>query len=308
VSDAAERVGRDESTCKRLGDAELSALHARDLSPHDAGVRWGAPASHESLTGRQSRLLTEARRLGNLFRPTPLVRIWDKPFTLFAKTESRNPFGSIKDRTAYGILLGAIERGEVDPDTTIIESSSGNFALAMASLCRLLDLEFVPVIDPLISPLYRAQLNILCQRVEVVNERDAAGGYLGTRLARVRELLGTFRRSYWPDQYTNLDGAEMHYRLTGAELCDAVQRLDYVFVPVSSFGTVVGVSRIVKERFPSSKIVAVDSEGSKIFGGSAKARYIPGLGSSIRPGLLRHARIDRVIHVDEAFVAPACRL
>ncbi|WP_437684147.1 2,3-diaminopropionate biosynthesis protein SbnA [Sorangium sp. So ce131] len=256
-------------------------------------------ATHPELTAR-------VRRLGRILRPTPLVQIWTKPISLFVKLEYANPFGSLKDRTAYGILLGAVERGDVGPSSTIVESSSGNFAIAMASLCRLVGLRFVAVVDPTISPLYLAQLKLLCHDVQMVTERDPTGGFLKSRLARVESLRASLPNVYWPNQYTNTDGADVHYRYTGAEICDALERLDYVFVPVSSSGTIVGVSRKVKERFPRAKIVAVDSHGSVIFGGEPKPRHIPGMGSSISPNLLQHALIDRVVHVEEADVAAAC--
>ncbi|WP_394839418.1 2,3-diaminopropionate biosynthesis protein SbnA [Pendulispora rubella] len=256
----------------------------------------------------KTELLARVRKLGRILRPTPVVRLWETPFHLFAKLEYANPFGSIKDRAAYGILLGAVERGQVGPDTTIVESSSGNFAIAMASLCRLVGLRFVAVVDPNIAPIYLSQLKLLCHDVEMVTVRDDTGGFLKSRLERVQALCETMHNAYWPDQYSNTDGADVHYRHTGAEICDAFDRLDYVFVPVSSSGTIVGVSRKVKERFPQVKVVAVDSRGSVIFGGQPKARHIPGLGSSIQPDMLRHAHIDRVVHVDEADVAPACRI
>lgn len=87
-----------------------------------------------------------------MMRPTPLVELQLPSTRVFAKLEYLNPIGSVKDRTAYWILRRAAERGEIDEHTTIVESSSGNFASALAAYAQLLGLTFVPVIDPNISP------------------------------------------------------------------------------------------------------------------------------------------------------------
>src|SRR5690242_19962083 len=81
-------------------------------------------------------------------RQTPTVELVEEGIRLFAKLEHNNPFGSLKDRPAFWLLKTAVERGLVTEKTTLVESSSGNFANAMASYCRLLGLKFVPVIDP----------------------------------------------------------------------------------------------------------------------------------------------------------------
>jgi cysteine synthase A len=90
--------------------------------------------------------------LRNTLRPTPHVPLTMKGMDLFAKLEYVNPVGSIKDRAAYWILKRAAERGEIGDDTTVVESSSGNFAAALAAFTHLVGLRFIPVIDPNISP------------------------------------------------------------------------------------------------------------------------------------------------------------
>ncbi|WP_411138835.1 pyridoxal-phosphate dependent enzyme [Streptomyces sp. C10] len=93
-------------------------------------------------------------------------------------------------------------------DTTVVESSSGNFALALAFYCRMLGISFVPVIDPNCNEATEAQLRLLCGRVEKVAIRDAAGSYLKTRLSRVQELLVELDSAYWPNQYANPDARD----------------------------------------------------------------------------------------------------
>src|SRR5438094_2685767 len=132
-----------------------------------------------------SRLATRLERLRNTLRPTPHVPLAMKGMDLFAKLEYVNPVGSIKDRAAYWILKRAAERGEICDETTVIESSSGNFAAALAAFTRLVGLRFIPVIDPNISGTYESFLRRLCPRVVKVEDRDDTGGFLKTRLQMV---------------------------------------------------------------------------------------------------------------------------
>src|SRR5215469_10359294 len=119
-----------------------------------------------------SSLVARLERLRKILRPTPHVPLAVEGMNLFAKLEYVNPVGSIKDRPAYWILKRAAERGEICDETTVIESSSGNFAVALAAFTRLLGLQFIPVIDPNISHTYETFLRRLCPKVVKVDARD----------------------------------------------------------------------------------------------------------------------------------------
>jgi cysteine synthase A len=259
------------------------------------------------LSSPSQGLLRRIDRLGHLLRPTPLATLAFPGVRLHAKLEYANPVGSVKDRTAYWILKRAAERGEIDEETTIIESSSGNFAAALAAYARLLGLQFIPVIDPHILPSNEAFLRRMCRTVVKVDRPDENGGYLKTRLQAVQDLRASTPRAFWPNQYGNTDGMDAHYHLTGRELCDALPVIDYAFIGVSSGGTIAGLSRRLKEHCPGVTIVAVDAVGSVIFGGAARPRHIPGIGAGIVPPLLAHARIDEVARIGERDTALACR-
>lgn len=252
-----------------------------------------------NLTGLMTTL---SKQVGN----TPLMALHHPDIRLFAKLEFMNPVGSIKDRPALHILRKAIERGEVDRRTLVVESSSGNFASALASYCRYLGISFTPVIDPNITRGYEAFLRLTCDHVVKVTERDETGGYLLTRLAEVQRIREATPNSFWPNQYGNDDCMWAHYHGSGAELTRDLGSLDFVFLGVSSGGTIAGVSRRIKEAFPECTIVAVDVEGSVIFGGAPRKRYIPGIGASLRPSLLDQARIDEVVHVSESETVEGC--
>src|SRR5262245_34559451 len=254
-----------------------------------------------------SSLLTRLQQLRKTLRPTPYAPLAVEGMNLFAKLEYVNPVGSIKDRPAYWILKRAAERGEIGDETTVIESSSGNFASALAAFTRLVGLRFVPVIDPNISGTYESFLRRLCPTVVKVEDRDDTGGFLKTRLRMVEDLCATIPNAYWTNQYGNPDAEEAHYELTAGEICADFDSLDYVFIGVSTGGTIAGMSRRLKERYPNVRIIAVDAQGSVIFGDPPRKRHIPGVGSSIVPPPLAHARIDDVVLVPERETAAACR-
>jgi 2,3-diaminopropionate biosynthesis protein SbnA len=260
-----------------------------------------------SRTSNRADLASRLAALGRLFRPTPVVRLEEPDCELYAKLEFFNPIGSVKDRPAYWVLKAAADRGELTESTTVVESSSGNYAMALASLCRLLELRFVPVIDPAILHGYEVFLRGACERVVKVDRRDDTGGYLKTRLEAVNALCIEMKDVFWTRQYENEDGVEAHYRLTGGEIATDFQDLDLVFIGISSGSTIAGVSQRLKERFPAAKVIAVDAEGSVIFGGPPAPRRIPGIGSSIVPPLLARARIDDVVVVPEREAAQGCR-
>ncbi|WP_329399575.1 2,3-diaminopropionate biosynthesis protein SbnA [Streptomyces lydicus] len=259
------------------------------------------------LHRRADQLLIErTKQIRRGLTGTPLIPLADEQCDVFAKLEFCNPAGSSKDRSALWILEQAIGRGEITQETTVVESSSGNFALALALYCRMLGISFVPVIDPNCNEATEAQLRLLCGRVEKVSMRDGPGSYLKTRLSRVQELLVELDSAYWPNQYANPDARDAHYRFTAGELIAQAGPLDYLFVGVGTGGTIAGLSHRVKETYPGCVVVAVDTEGSVIFGGPPRKRRIPGIGSSIVPPLCGQALIDRVEIVSEARAVEAC--
>lgn len=239
--------------------------------------------------------------------PTPLVQLNHDCVELFAKLEYSNVHGSTKDRSAFWILKCAIERGDINEDTLVVESSSGNFATAMAGYCRSLGLRFVPVLDASCLPAIETYLRLSCNRVEKVPPAASGTGNLTARLARVAAVRAEPGQIYWPDQYSNPDALSAHYLLLGGELLDAFSKLDYVFIGAGTGATLGGLSRRLKEVFPAITVIAVDIEGSSIFGGPPAPRHIPGLGSTLSfPPLVREAVIDQVLIVSERDTVIGC--
>lgn len=242
---------------------------------------------------------------------TPLIKMdlegLDK-INFYAKLEYYNPTGSVKDRAADYILKKLVNDSIIDQDTTIIESSSGNFGISLSVFCKMHNLKFYCVVDPNITSVNEMLISSLSTRILKVTEPDCYGGYLCNRLLKVKELINTIPNTYWINQYGNPYNAEAYYKTLGSELCNEVNNIDYIFVGVSSGGTITGVSHRIKERFPKAKVIAVDSIGSVIFGQQPKKRNIPGIGSSIRPEIIKSALIDDVVFIDEKEAVEMCHM
>lgn len=243
---------------------------------------------------------------------TPLVRLSrlypNLHFALWGKLEGCNIGGSIKDRPAKEMLCAAIARGEIGQGTTIIESTSGNFGVGLAQFCCSLGLPLICVVDPKTTQQNLTILRAYGVKLEMVSKPDpTTGEYLQARLNRVHQLLARIPNSYWPNQYGNLDNPRAHRR-TLAEIVGALNgRLDYLFVTVSTCGTLRGCSEAVRQHDLATKIVAIDAVGSVIFGGSRAPRLIPGHGAGVRSGLFREGLANCVVHVDDVECILGCR-
>lgn len=242
------------------------------------------------------------------FTPLVQLRISELPkLNVYAKLEFYNPTGSIKDRAASHIIDTLLRSGEIDHDTTIIESTSGNFGIALSAYCRKNGLKFIAVVDPNITNVNEMLIRSYGAQIVKVTNPDTSGGYLLSRIAKVKEIQQNLKKSYWVNQYGNPLNANAYYKTIGQEICDTMDRLDYIFVGVSSGGTITGVSQKIRENYPDAKIIAVDIEGSVIFGGAPKKRYIPGIGSSMCPEIIKKACIDEHIMIAEKSTVEGCK-
>jgi ornithine cyclodeaminase len=243
---------------------------------------------------------------------TPMVRLnrlFPQPgIEVIAKLEFMNPGGSMKDRPARYIVEAGLADGSIPRGAHLVESSSGNFGIALAIAARLHGLMFTCVVDPKTTAANLAILHRLGVAVDVVSEPDDAGGYLQTRIRRVQELLQQIPAAVWINQYASHRNWEAYYHGTGAEICKQLVRPpDYLFAAVSTTGSILGCSRRLRERFAELRVVAVDATGSIIFGGRPGRRDIPGIGASRVPELLQRSEIDDVVHVSDLEAAHACR-
>lgn len=243
---------------------------------------------------------------------TPLIRLsrvfTNRSITVVAKMELLNPGGSIKDRPALYMLQEGLKSGLIHKDSHIIESSSGNLAIALAMACKIYGLKFTAVIDPKIASANLQMLKLYKANIEMVSEKDQNGGYLKTRIDTVQRLCRQLPNTVWINQYANPNNWKSHYYGEAEEIINQIDRsIDYLVVGASTSGTIMGVSRRLKEKFPHLKVIAVDIVGSVLFGGHSGPREIPGIGASTVPALLSPDEIDDVIYVDDYESALGCR-
>jgi cysteine synthase A len=244
---------------------------------------------------------------------TPLVRLRrylpESRFRLFAKLEALNPGGSIKDRPAKLILEHALSTGRVDPGSVVIESSSGNMGIGLAQACRFHGLRFVCVVDTKTTAPNLKVLRAYGAEIDLVSEPDPeTGEFLQARLDRVRELLGRIPGSFWPNQYENPKNAQAHYGTTMHEIATALDgKVDFLFVPTSTCGTVRGCGEYVRDHGLATRVVAVDAYGSLIFSDICAKRMVPGLGAGMRPPLCEISLIGECVHVTDLDCVVGCR-
>ena len=243
---------------------------------------------------------------------TPLVflsRLFPyKNIKVIAKLEFLNPGGSIKDRPARFIIEQGLQDGSISRKTHLIESTSGNLGIALAMLARVHELKFTCVVDPKISTVNLQMLKLLGANIEMLDTPDNQGGYLQSRIKRVQELLKTIPQSYWINQYANELNWQAHYYGTGAEIVSSLDHpIDCLIIATSTTGTLLGVSKRLRQEFPNLRVFTVDAVGSVIFGAQPGAREIPGIGASRVPELSSQLEVDEVIYVNDRESALGCR-
>ena len=242
---------------------------------------------------------------------TPLVRLGrlfaGSPIDIIAKLEMLNPGGSAKDRPAKYIIEEGLRSGAIHRGTHLLESTSGNLGIALAMLARAYEVQLTCVVDPKISRTNLEIIKRLGAQIDMVTELDEQGGYLNTRVRRVKQLEAELPGGLWLNQYANENNWLAHYHHTGKEIVDDLDGpVDYLFVAVSTTGTIRGVAKRLKETNPRLKVVAVDATGSVIFGTPPQPRWIPGIGASRVPELYGPATIDDVVHVNDQESIDSC--
>ena len=241
---------------------------------------------------------------------TPIVDIALKIGTRWRKVglklESHNPSGSIKYRTACGLITALEASDQLAPGTHIVESTSGNLGVALAFLSQVRGYRFTAITDPKADPVMLEHIQSMGAAVISVREPDAAGGYLLSRLAMIRRLLAEDRALIWPNQYENPANPEIHYHATAPEICRQWPGMDACFIAASTGGTLAGIGRYLRSVSSAAKVVGVDIRGSRVFGQPGGKRLITGIGSS-RPSLfLRPGDYDDVVIVDDREAVTAC--
>lgn len=224
---------------------------------------------------------------------TPLVEI-DKinPHShvkIFGKLEGQNPGGSVKDRAAYGMIKGALDRGELNKDTRIVEATSGNTGIALAMISAQFD---IPI--TLIMP-----ENATKERIQTMQSYGAE--VILTPAKKTIEYSREYAKSLASkkghkmlNQFGNNDNWGAHYRTTGPEIWrDTNQKITHFVSSMGTTGTIMGVSRFLKEQNPDIQIVGVQpTDGSRIPG-------IRRWSKEFLPKIFDPSRVDKVIDVSQ---------
>ncbi|HKJ51412.1 MAG TPA: PLP-dependent cysteine synthase family protein, partial [Gammaproteobacteria bacterium] len=222
---------------------------------------------------------------------TPVVRINNlgpKHVNLYAKVESFNPLGSVKDRLALGVIEDAERRGELKPGQTVIEATSGNTGIGLAMVCAQKGYPLVVIMAENFSVERRRMMRFLGAKVVLTPAAEMGTGMI----AKAKELAEA--HGWWlPRQFANPANAEMHMRTTAVEILDdfAEIGLDFWITGFGTGGTLNGVSRVLREKSPNTRIMVCEPDNSQILAsGIAQERNADGTDKThpnFRPHLMQ---------------------
>jgi cysteine synthase len=242
--------------------------------------------SHNTVTSLQS-------LVGN----TPLFRLRTISEragpSVYVKLEQFNPGGSIKDRTALGMIRAAESADVLRPGMQLIESSSGNTAIGLAMLATERGYRVTAICDRYLPATKRARLMALGADIVFLPDTPVGMDTVELRIAVANSLAQLIPNSISLGQYSNSANPEIHYRTTGPEIWrDLGGKVSAVVVAVGTCGTISGVGRYLKEQNPQIQVIGVEPEGSIIFGGHDGRYFIQGGGLSFIPTILDRSVID----------------
>jgi S-sulfo-L-cysteine synthase (O-acetyl-L-serine-dependent) len=233
-------------------------------------------------------------KLAELIGNTPLVELQRIPVnervTIYGKLEGDNPGGSVKDRAAYGMIKGALDRGDIRPGDKLVEATSGNTGIALAMIANIMGLKMT-----LIMPDNSTRERVLAMEAygaKVILTPSAKTIEYSRELA---ESMAQNEGYHMLNQFGNADNYGMHYKTTGPEIWrDTQGKVTHFVSAMGTTGTIMGVSRYLKEQNPAVQII-----GTQPTDGSC----IPGIrrwSKEFLPKIFEPQRVDRVIDVAEA--------
>ena len=226
--------------------------------------------------------------------------------SLYLKCEGLNFAGSIKLKPATEMVEAAELDGALFPESTLVESSSGNLGVALSMVAASKGYRFLCVTDSRCNPTTRRMMEALGAQVHTITTPSEKGGFLGARIDFIRALCAADNRYVWLNQYANPNNWMAHYNTTAPAIVREFPRLDVLFAGAGTTGTLMGCARYLRQWHPHVRVVAVDAVGSVTFGGTPARRMIPGLGTSVRPPLLDESYVDEVVLVEELDAIRAC--
>lgn len=226
---------------------------------------------------------------------------------LLIKCEGLNFPGSIKLKPARRMIDEAERSGRLVPGSRIIESSSGNIAIALATIAASRGYGFTCVTDSHCNQGIIHAIRALGGTVEVVTEPSGDSGFLAARLARVAQRLREDPDLVWLNQYANENNWLSHYDLTARQIATQCPGLTTLFVGAGTTGTLRGCAAYMHDHRPDVAVIGVDSVGSVTFGGPASVRMLPGLGSGVPVPQLDMSLLAGTVYVPEATTVDMAR-
>ena len=261
---------------------------AQDSQAQNPRKRPESGASADQV-GSLREFQTVDSQVGN----TPLVRLQrmnkNDSNTILLKLEGNNPAGSVKDRPAYNMILQAELRGDIKPGDTLIEATSGNTGIALAMVAAIKGYKMVLVMPETMSEERKASMSAYGAELVLVSDEQGMEGARDLAEKMSREGRGKIL-----DQFANADNPNAHYLTTGPEIWrDTGGRVTHFVASMGTTGTIMGVSRYLKEQNPDIRIVGLQPEdGSKIPG----IRRWP---QEYLPRIFEPARVDQIIDIDQ---------
>ena len=239
---------------------------------------------------------------------TPLVRINklnEGKGVVFVKVEYFNPGGSVKDRIAVAMIEDAEKAGVLKPGATIIEPTSGNTGIGLALVAAVKGYKLILTMPETMSV---ARRKLAAAYGATIDLTPGSEGMKGA-IKRANELNAQIPGSWIPMQFENPSNPQRHYERTGQELLEALDgKVDVFVAGVGTGGTVSGVGKVVKEKYPSAYIVAVEPDTSAVLSGKpAGAHKIQGIGAGFVPKTFDASVVDEIIPVSSEAAGQAAR-
>ena len=230
-----------------------------------------------------------------LMELTGIEKAHDLKGRVFAKLEYFNPTGSAKDRAALYMILDAEEKGILKKDSVIIEPTSGNTGIGLASIGVTRGYRVI-IVMPASFSIERRKL-IKAYGAEIVLS-DASKGMAGA-IEKANELAASFDNAFIPLQFDNQANARAHYETTGPEIWkDMEGRVDTFVAGIGTGGTITGVGHYLREQKPDVEIIAVEPASSPLLSeGKAGPHKIQGIGANFVPSILDTEVYDKVVAV-----------
>lgn len=220
---------------------------------------------------------------------------------VWMKLERQNPGASIKDRIALAMIAEAEKRGELKKGMTIIEPTSGNTGVGLAMVCAVKGYKLILVMPESMSIERRKVMAAYGATFELTPKEKGIKG----SIARAQELFGTTPNSWMPMQFDNKDNLKVHAETTAMEILkDFPDGFDYLVSGVGTGGHLTAVGKVLKEKFPNLKVVAVEPADSAVLsGGTPGPHALQGIGTGFVPSIVDRSVFDEIVTItkEEAF-------